>query len=38
VNGTLALTVTDSSLTSGSIALATEKTTAEFDDVVVTSP
>ncbi len=38
VNGTLWVTVTDTSYTSGGVALAVENTTAEFDDVVVTSP
>ncbi|HTA93243.1 MAG TPA: hypothetical protein VK745_26875 [Polyangiaceae bacterium] len=38
VNNTLWVTFTDSTYTSGGVALAVENTTAEFDDVVVTSP
>lgn len=38
VNGTLELTTTDNSLTTGGIALGTYQATAEFDDVVVGPP
>ena len=38
LNGTLLATATDSSLTSGGIAVSTVNTTAEFDDIQVTAP